>query len=51
MKEHPTCRTIKEKGKKIMKKIVNRILDSKKFNKYCVNVLKMYNYGRVNMPL
>lgn len=34
-----------------MKKIVNRILDNKKFNKYCVNVLKMYNYGCVNMPV
>ncbi len=34
-----------------MKKIVSRILDSKKFNKYCVNVMKMYNIGRVNMPL
>ena len=34
-----------------MKGIVNRILDSKKFNRYCVNVLKMYNYGRVNMPV
>lgn len=34
-----------------MKKIVNRIFDSKKFNKYCVNMLKMYNYGRVNMPV
>lgn len=34
-----------------MKRIVNRILDSKKFNKYCVNVLKMYNCGRVNMPV
>ena len=42
---------LKKKGKKIMKKIVSRILDSKKFNKYCVNVMKMYNIGRVNMPL
>lgn len=42
---------LKEKGKKIMKKIVNRILDSKKFNKYCVNVMRMYNYGRVNIPM
>ena len=30
--------------------MINKIADSKKFNKYCVNVLKMYNYGRVNMP-
>jgi len=51
VKAHPTCRIKNKKGKKIMKKIVNRILDSKKFNKYCVNVLKMYNYGRVNMPM
>ena len=42
---------LKKKGKKVMKKIVNRILDSKKFNRYCANVLKMYNYGRVNMPV
>ena len=31
--------------------MINEIADSKKFNKYCVNVLKMYNYGRVNMPV
>lgn len=28
-----------------MKKIVNRILRSNKFNKYCKNVMKMYGYG------
>lgn len=39
------------KGKKIMKRIVRRIVDNKKFNKYCVNVLKMYNCGRVNVPV
>lgn len=48
---HPTCKINDRKGKKIMKRIVNRILDNKKFNKYCVNVLKMYNYGRVNTPV
>ena len=34
-----------------MKKIVNKVLDSKKFNKYCVNVLRTYNMGRVNLPV
>lgn len=29
-----------------MKKIVNKLLDSKKFNKYCANVLKMYIMSR-----
>ena len=31
--------------------MINKIADSKKFNKYCVNVLKMYNYGRINLPV
>lgn len=31
--------------------MVSKVLDSKKFNKYCVNVLKMYNMGRVNLPV
>ena len=31
--------------------MINKITDSKKFNKYCVNVLKMYNCGRVNLPV
>ena len=31
--------------------MINKIADSKKFNRYCVNVLKMYNYGRVNLPV
>ena len=31
--------------------MINKITDSKKFNKYCVNVLTMYNYGRVSMPV
>ena len=31
--------------------MINKIADSKKFNKDCVNVLKMYNYGRVNLPV
>ena len=31
--------------------MINKIADGKKFNKYCVNVLKMYNYGRVNLPV
>ena len=34
-----------------MNKKISKVLASKKFNKYCVNVLRMYNYGRVNMPV
>ena len=34
-----------------MRKLVNKLTASKKFNKYCINMLKMYNYGRVNMPV
>ncbi len=34
-----------------MRKMVKKIVTSDKFNKYCVNVLKMYNYGRVNVPV
>ena len=34
-----------------MKKIINKLTGSKKFNMYCTNVLKMYNYGRVNLPM
>ena len=33
-----------------MKKLVNKLTASKKFNKYCVNMLKMYNYGRGSIP-
>ena len=31
--------------------MVKKIVMSDKFNKYYVNVLKMYNYGRVNVPV
>lgn len=34
-----------------MKRMIKKIVKSKKVNKYCVNVLKMYNMGRVNMPV
>ena len=34
-----------------MRKMVKKIVMSDKFNKYCVNVLRMYNYGRVNVPV
>ncbi len=34
-----------------MRRIMKKITENRKFNKYCVNVLKMYNYGRVNMPV
>ena len=33
-----------------MKRMMKKISESKRFNKYCVNMLKMYNYGRVNLP-
>lgn len=31
--------------------MINRNTLGKKFNKYCANVLKMYNNGRVAMPV
>jgi hypothetical protein len=34
-----------------MRRMVKKIVNSKKFNKYCVNVLKMYNVGRVTLPV
>ena len=52
---HPTEKkrlfNLKKRKGNIMRKLVNKLTASKKFNKYCVNVLKMYNYGRVNMPV
>lgn len=33
-----------------MRRIMKKIAENRKFNNYCVNVLKMYNYGRVNIP-
>ena len=33
-----------------MKKSIKKLLNSKKLNHYCVNVLSMYNFGRVNIP-
>ena len=30
--------------------MIEKIAMSRKFNKYCVNMLRMYNYGRINMP-
>lgn len=33
-----------------MKKMIKKIATSKRFNNYCNNMLKMYNYGRVNIP-
>lgn len=29
--------------------MIKKIANSKRFNKYCVNMMKMYNYGRVNL--
>lgn len=34
-----------------MKRVINSELIGKKLNKYCVNVMKMYNYGRVSLPM
>ena len=33
-----------------MKKSIKKLFASKKLNHYCVNVLRMYNIGRVNVP-
>lgn len=30
--------------------MIKKIAESKKFNRYCVNMLSLYNYGRVNIP-
>ncbi len=43
-------KTKKKKGKKIMKRMMKKIEESRKFNKYCMNMLRMYGYGKVNMP-
>ena len=42
---------LKKERVTIMRKFVNKISASNRFDKYCVNVLKMYNYGRVNAPV
>lgn len=31
-----------------MRKTIKKMFESKKFEKYCVNMMRMYNYGRVN---
>ena len=37
--------TIKEKkGKKIMKKLINKWLKSEYYKEYCINVARMYNF-------
>lgn len=33
-----------------MKRMIKKITTSKVINKYCDNMLRMYNYGRVNIP-
>jgi hypothetical protein len=53
VKKHPTRMKVKnekKKGKKIMKRMMKKIEESRKFNKYCMNMLRMYGYGKVNMP-
>lgn len=32
-----------------MKRFINRILESEMFKHYCVNVMRIYNYGHVSM--
>ncbi len=39
-----------KKGKKIMRRMMKKIGESRKFNNYCMNMLRMYGYGKVNMP-
>ena len=34
-----------------MKKLLSKAEMNKKLNHYCVNVLKMYNVGRVTLPV
>jgi hypothetical protein len=34
-----------------MKKVVNKVLSNKKFNRYCSNVVKMYVLSRQNLTL
>lgn len=34
-----------------MERIMKKIMNSTRLNHYCANVLKMYNYGRVNCPV
>lgn len=38
------------KVKRIMKRMMNRISKSKKFNRYCDSMLRMYGNGNVSMP-
>lgn len=34
-----------------MKRMLSKMDVNKKLNHYCVNVLRMYNYGRVSLPM
>lgn len=34
-----------------MKKVINKVLDNKKLNRYCSNVVKMYVLSRQNLTL
>jgi hypothetical protein len=31
-----------------MKRIIEKVFNNKSFTNYCENMLKMYNFGRVN---
>jgi hypothetical protein len=34
----------------MMRKMIRKMVNSKKIAHYCVDVLKTYNMGRVNLP-
>ncbi len=34
-----------------MKKMISKLEMNKKLNHYCDNVLKLYNYGRISLPM
>lgn len=49
--EKKVCKKItKKKGSRKMKKRIRKAL-GKRLSKYCVDRLRMYNEGRVNLPL
>lgn len=33
-----------------MKRLIKKMMSSRSFNEYCVNMMNMYNIGRVNTP-
>ena len=39
---------LKKKGKKIMKKLINKWLKSEAYTEYCNNMARLYNYRAAN---